>query len=127
MVGSHLTYEYFRTKISRKDGEGNTDEVVKTLFVSHNPEAIFKCKENHLFGRGYQRTITGRDVRFKPENGWEKMVLISPLRDYVMEDFILNKSEDLGLVKMKDDIVIPHSYRVESYKLKVRVEKKELD
>ncbi len=82
--------------------------------------------QDHIFGSGNTRTITGRDVRFKPANAWDKMILISPLRDYIIEEAIEKKTEDLGLVNMKNQILIPHYHAVQGYILKVKVEKSRL-
>jgi carbohydrate-binding DOMON domain-containing protein len=37
--------------------------------------------KDHIFGSGITRTLAGRNIEFKPESAWDKMILISPLRD----------------------------------------------
>ena len=74
-------------------------------------------------GSGRTRTIPGRNLEFAPENGWEKVVLVSPQQRFDLRRLIEQITWDLDFVEMRKDIIIPDVVFVESFRFRVFVPK----
>lgn len=77
-------------------------------------------------GSGFVRSIPGRNIVFKIDSAWEKVILASPKRRERVIEKIKNMSEDLEFSAMHTAVVVPTFYRVKRYEIIARVDKREL-
>jgi hypothetical protein len=89
-------------------------------------QADIYIDEDHKWGKGYNKTLVGRDVEFTPESAWEKCVLVTPERRTKVEAAMRDKTEALYMIDMMRDVVFPFSHEVNLCELSARVTKKDL-
>lgn len=120
--GETIRFELrFQNRIPR-EGYG----VSPSAFGFHLLMCDIYIDRDHLFGSGIQRTIAGRNVRFKPDNAWDRMVLISPMRESEVDDALRQKVEDLEMVNFKERVITPLEIHVGTYTLTAFVPKSKL-
>ncbi|MDD2715568.1 MAG: glucodextranase DOMON-like domain-containing protein [Candidatus Wallbacteria bacterium] len=83
---------------------------------------------NRLERLGYKEALPGRNVTFKPDSAWEKVILVSPLEGWEMKSYIEEKTEHLELKDMliKKELIVPDFYFVSESVIVAKVLKKDL-
>jgi hypothetical protein len=75
---------------------------------------------------GYQEALTGRDLMFAGNMGWEKMIMITPLSEIDVFNILREKTDDLELRNRIDDIVYPDYIRVQRDKIIIKIARSKL-
>ncbi|MEW6712887.1 MAG: glucodextranase DOMON-like domain-containing protein [Candidatus Riflebacteria bacterium] len=75
---------------------------------------------------GYRMALPGRDVSFSDQNGWEKVIMISPLSELDMFSILRDKTEELEFQDQVEDIVYPDYVRVQRDKVIIKISKLKL-
>jgi hypothetical protein len=72
---------------------------------------------------GYTQALPGREIEFKDNMGWEKMILVTPLSQFKVYDILKDKTDDLELQNRLEAIIIPDYVQVQRDKIIVRINK----
>jgi len=75
---------------------------------------------------GYMKALPGRQIQFDGNNGWEKMILVTPNHSRTVEKILEERTSDLDLVHQRKDIIVPHKAYPQGYTFVVYVPKHEL-
>jgi len=74
-----------------------------------------------LRNSGRTFALPGRNVRFHPDQGWEKVIVLSPGPSQVVRDYLTRYSEHRGLYRARNDVLVPSNVYVSSFGLLARV------
>lgn len=77
-------------------------------------------------GSGNVRAVPGRNVTFRIDAAWEKVILVSPKGRERIVKKIKNMSEDLEFSSMHTAVIVPTFTRIKRYDIVARVDKREL-
>lgn len=71
---------------------------------------------------GYDMALPGRDVQFRDNMGWEKVVMVTPLSERVVYDILKSRTDDIEFQNIIDDILIPDYITVRRDRVIVKVD-----
>lgn len=74
-------------------------------------------------GSGHQFALPGREVEFKKEEAWDRVIVLTPGSSRELEDYLSTLSEQKELYTARDDVIIPDSTFVKTFSLIARVPK----
>ena len=100
-------------------------------FMGHRNGWLFNVAEIYIdtdnkWGSGHKKAALGRNISFRPESYWEKMVFISPVANDIMINEIRNKTDDLEFAESLNDFVFPSNIDIYGYTLSATVNKSEI-
>lgn len=72
-------------------------------------------------GSGNTFSLPGRNIEFNPEEGWEKVVVLSPGPEKEIRGYLSSQSEKSWLYQIRNDVLIPHDIVLRQYRLIARV------
>ena len=75
---------------------------------------------------GYKYALTGRDLNFADNMGWEKMILISPISELALENILNDKIDELEFQDQVPDIVFPEYVKIQRDTIILRIAKSKL-
>ena len=76
-----------------------------------------------LRNSGRTFALPGRNIRFHPDQGWEKVIVLSPGPSSVIRDYLIRYSESQGLYRARNDVLAPSNVFVYPFRLVARVPK----
>lgn len=82
--------------------------------------------KDHVPNSGNRRALPGRNVDFDAASAWETAILVTPQRSYDIERIIENRTEDLELVRIRNQILVPERAYVDGYSFRISVPKSQL-
>ncbi len=100
-------------------------------FMGHRNGWLLNVAEIYIdtdnkWGSGHKNAALGRNISFKPESYWEKMVFINPVANDIMINEIRNKTDDLEFAESLDDFIFPSNIDIYGYTLSATVNKSEI-
>jgi hypothetical protein len=75
---------------------------------------------------GYKAALPGRDLLFRDNMGWEKVIMITPLSEYELFDILRNKTDELDFQNSVEDIVYPDYVKVQRDRVIIKISKVKL-
>ena len=72
-------------------------------------------------GSGNTFSLPGRNIEFNPDEGWEKVVVLSPGPEKEIRGYLSAQSEKSWLYRARNDVLIPQDIIVRQYHLIARV------
>jgi len=121
-VGSSLEFEVvFLRPIHR---EGVQEERYQKGWVHQLIDIYLDL--DRIPGSGYQFSLPGRDVEFKREEAWDRMILLTPGPSRDVEDYLTGLSENKALYEARTHIIVPDNVFVKTFSIIARVPKSRL-
>ena len=72
-------------------------------------------------GSGNIFSLPGRNIEFNPDEGWEKVVLLSPGPENEIRGYLSAQSEKSWLYRARNDVLLPQNVIIRQYHLIARV------
>ena len=100
-------------------------------FMGHRNGWLLNVAEIYIdtdnkWGSGHKNAALGRNVSFKPESYWEKVVFINPVANDIIINEIRNKTDDLEFAESLNDFIFPSNIDIYGYTLSATVNKSEI-